>query len=266
MYRTDNADRVEMKTRSILSFFLLIAILFGATFAFAGSASGKDITKVVVLVHGFMRTKNSMHFLERELTLEGYHVINETYPSMEKSLEENADFLHEAIVAGTEKISVDYEIYFVTYSMGGLVTRCYLDKYRPAHAVRMVMIAPPNRGAMKAEFYSDFPLSDKFLGPSGLEMAMGEDFLTNLCGGAPEIQFGIIAGGKGDNEGYSKRIEGDDDGTVSVWSTYLNGSNDFILLNHQHTFICYYKDVIDNTKNFLEKGVFLLHSTPPIKR
>ena len=83
-----------------------------------------------------MRTKYSMHFLEKELILDGYHVINETYPSMEKSLEENADFLNTAIFLETEKIKGDYEIYFVTYSMGGLVVRCYLNKYQPIHAVR----------------------------------------------------------------------------------------------------------------------------------
>ncbi|MBN1571636.1 MAG: hypothetical protein JW984_00390 [Deltaproteobacteria bacterium] len=254
-----------MKTRLPITLFIAASITFVIPGSPAAKIPDKDATKVVVLVHGFMRTKHSMHFLERELTLQGYYVINETYPSLEKSLEENADFLNNTIVLETEKIKGDYEIYFVTYSMGGLVTRCYLNKYRPAHTVRMVMIAPPNRGAIKAEFFSEFPLSDKFLGPSGLEMARGEDFLTELCGGTPNIQFGIISGGKGDNEGYSKKIPGDDDGTVSVWSTYLKGSNDFILLNHQHTFICYYKDVIENTKNFLERGVFLVHSTPPTK-
>jgi len=257
---------IKVKIRSLLSLLIFASITFAAPSSPKAKLPDENAIKVVVLVHGFMRTKYSMNFLEKELKLEGYLVINETYPSLEKSLEENADFLNRAIVSETAKIKGDYEIYFVTYSMGGLVTRCYLNKYRPVKAARMVMIAPPNRGAFTAEFFSEFPLSDKFLGPSALEMAKGEDFLTELCGGAPNIQFGIIAGGKGDTEGYSERIPGDDDGTVSVWSTYLKGSNDFILLDHQHTFICYYKDVIDNTKNFLEKGVFLVHSTPPVKR
>ncbi len=255
-----------MKRWFLFTILIFSLIFFGVTCAPAGNEAEDEITKVVILVHGYMRTKHSMRFLEKELILDGYQVINETYPSVEKSLEENADFLYKAIVSKTKKIKGEYEIYLVTYSMGGLVSRCYLNKYQPKHAIRMVMIAPPNRGSIRAEFFSDLPFSKTVLGPSGMELSKGEDFLNKLCGGTPDIPFGIIAGGKGDTEGYSHQIPGDDDGTVSVWSTYLPGSNDFILLNHQHTFMCYHKDVIDNTKNFLEYGDFLLHSTPPTNK
>jgi len=255
-----------MKKWFLFTILLSSQIFFGATCAPTGNKTESEITKVVVLVHGYMRTKHSMRFLEKELSLDGYQVINETYPSVENSLEENADFLNNAIVSRTKMIKGKHEIYLVTYSMGGLVSRCYLNKYQPKSAIRMVMIAPPNRGSIRAEFFSDLPFSKTLLGPSGMELSKGEKYLRKLCGGTPDIPFGIIAGGKGDTEGYSHQIPGDDDGTVSVWSTYLPGSSDFILLKHQHTFMCYHKDVIDNTKNFLEYEDFLLHSTPPINK
>ncbi len=251
--------------RKKATFFLAILLfyLISPLSSFSKESPGDPAKRVCILVHGFLRTKYSMHFMEKEIANEGYLVINTTYPSGEYSIEGNADYINDTIEEVIRGIDGDYELYFVTHSMGALVMRCYLDRYQPRNAVRMVMIAPPNRGAAKAEIYSDFLLFDNLLGPSGMEMARGGGFLSKLCGGAPDIEFGIIAGGKGDGEGYSSRIEGDDDGTISVWATYMPETKDFLLLDHYHTFICHYKDVIENTKYFFEHGEFLMHTAPP---
>jgi pimeloyl-ACP methyl ester carboxylesterase len=229
----------------------------------AADDSDNTVSSVVVLVHGFLRTKYSMYFMEKELINDGYLVINVTYPSNQNSIEESADYLNHVLSRRLSSLDGEYELYFVTHSMGALVTRCYLATYRPKSVVRMVMIAPPNRGAKKAEFFKEFPLSGKVLGPSGMEMAQGEDYLLELCDGAPDVYFGIIAGGKGDGEGYSSLIPGDDDGTVSVWTTYLPEAHDFLLVEHYHTFVCNYRDVIDNTRHFLNTGQFLVRTVPP---
>lgn len=254
-----------MKRVALILVIFLCSIFSGSKPALSRVfyAEKEEVTRVVVLVHGFLRTKYSMYFLEKELSLEGYHVISKTYPSVENSIEKNADYLNHDIELGTKNIEGPYELYLITHSMGGLVARCYLDKYHPVEAIRMVMIAPPNRGAIKAELFKDVPLFERIMGPSGIELTQGEFFLTELCGGPPDIEFGIIAGGQGDGEGFSSRIPGDDDGTVSVWSTYLPEAKDYLLVNRYHTFMCYYKDVIDNTKSFLESGSFILHTSPP---
>lgn len=252
-----------MRKKAIFFLAILLFCLISPLSSFPKESSGESINRVCVLIHGFLRTKYSMHFMEKDIANEGYLVINTTYPSGEVSIEGNADYINDTIEEVIREIDGDYELYFVTHSMGALVMRCYLDRYQPKNAIRMVMIGPPNRGAAKAEIYSDFLLFDNILGPSGMEMARGRNFISKLCGGAPEIEFGIIAGGKGDGEGYSSRIEGDDDGTISVWATYLPEAKDFLLLDHHHTFICHYKDVIENTKYFFEHGEFLMHTAPP---
>lgn len=223
----------------------------------------EDPAKIVVLVHGFRRSKNSMYFLQKSLEDRGYEVVNRTYPSGKNTIENNATFIDDFVNDKLKDFPPDTELYFVTHSMGGLVVRCYLETYRPAQAERLVMIAPPNRGATMAEYLDMYPITDVLLGPSGEEMAMGEDYLEGLCGGAPDIEFGIIAGGRGDGEGYSPLLEGDDDGTVSVWTTYLPGAVDFLVLDHIHTFICDHQDTIDNVISFLETGQFMLHTAPP---
>jgi triacylglycerol lipase len=247
------------KSLIVLFTFLLICLLCTPSLA----ADKPAPTKVVVLVHGYMDTRLNLYSMERELGRDGYVVINKTYPSMDLSIEECADYLAGVIESELAEVRKPYELYFVTHSMGGLVARCYLNRYHPEGAKRLVMIGTPNRGAMKAELVARVPLADKILGPAGMEMAKGENYLTELCGGAPTIEFAVIAGGKGDGKGYSRLIPGDDDGTVAVWSTYLPGARDFLMLDHIHNLICFHEDTIENTKAFLKDGSFLIHTAPP---
>ena len=254
-----------MKRLYIISLLLLCFVL---TAIVPQKSSGQilveeDPVKIVVLVHGFRRTKNSLYFIQKALEDRGYEVVNRTYPSGENTIENNASFINDFVNDKLKEFPPDAELYFVTHSMGGLVVRCYLEEYRPEHAKRLVMIAPPNRGATMAEYLDMYPITDALLGPSGEEMAMGEDYLEGLCGGAPDIEFGIIAGGRSDGEGYSPLLEGDDDGTVGVWTTYMPEAVDFLVLDHIHTFICHHQDTIDNVIYFLESGRFLLHTAPP---
>lgn len=247
---------------------LVTAILFGILLSSVGpallpAAATEQPVKVVVLVHGFMDTRFHLYFMEKELAGDGYVVINKTYPSVTMSIEECADYLAGVIRQETADIEGQYDLYFVTHSMGGLVARCYLAKYRPPEARRLVMIATPNRGVNKAELAARLPLAERVLGPALMEMAQGTDYLCELCGGAPTVEFAVIAGGKGNGQGYSFLIPGDDDGTVSVRSTYLPGAADFLLLDHIHNLICFYDDTINNAQAFLSDGAFLMHTAPP---
>jgi pimeloyl-ACP methyl ester carboxylesterase len=240
-----------------------ISLLISALLPLAAARAAEQPVRVVVLVHGFMDTRFHLYFMEKQLISDGYVVINKTYPSVTMSIEDCADYLAGIIERETEDITGPYELDFITHSMGGLVARCYLAKYRPPQARRLVMIATPNRGVTKAELAARLPLADKVLGPALMEMAQGRDYLCALCGGAPAVEFGIIAGGKGDGKGYSILIPGDDDGTVAIRSAYLPGASDFLLLDHIHNLICYYDDTITNARAFITTGAFLMHTAPP---
>jgi pimeloyl-ACP methyl ester carboxylesterase len=252
---------VKHRKTIVLTIFIILLTSVAPTLSKADPAG--QPTKVIVLVHGFMDTRFHLYFMEKQLVADGYVVINKTYPSATMSIEECADYLAGVIQRGTEDIKGPYELDFITHSMGGLVARCYLSKYRPPQAKRLVMIATPNRGVTKAELAARLPLADRVLGPALMEMAQGKDYLCGLCGGAPAVEFGVIAGGRGDGKGYSIIIPGDDDGTVAVRSAYLPGAADFLLLDHIHNLICYYDDTIANARAFIENGAFLMHTAPP---
>ena len=78
----------------------------------------------------------------------------------------------------------------------------------------------------------------------------------------------IIAGGKGDNKGFSSLLEGDDDAIVRVSETQLQGSDDFLVLPVRHSRMMENTDVQKETLNFLLQGQFAkkyFHTSLPEK-
>jgi hypothetical protein len=72
----------------------------------------------------------------------------------------------------------------------------------------------------------------------------------------PPCEFGIVAGGKGDDRGYSSLLAGDDDAVVRVAETKLDGACDFLLLPVSHASMMKNDDVQRATVSFLRTGRF----------
>jgi hypothetical protein len=75
--------------------------------------------------------------------------------------------------------------------------------------------------------------------------------------GTPSFEFGIIAGGRGNENGYNPWLPGDDDGIVSVESTRLAGAADFLLLPLNHAELRSDDKVLECTLRFLQHGYFV---------
>ena len=127
--------------------------------------------------------------------------------------------------------------------MGNIVVRKYLKDIEPLAPgfrpnvtfQRMVMISPPNHGADIADTLAPGDttreISDWLVGESANQLAPKRGWPTlepQLA--TPSFEFGIIAGGKGDDEGYLRAIPGDDDGLLSVDTMKLAGASDFMLV------------------------------------
>lgn len=207
--------------------------------------------KYAVLVHGVMRTHRSMRKMERALKKRGYITINFSYNSRRLTIQEAAQLLHEKLDSLEDK-----PLYFVCHSMGGLITRYYLSRWKPRGARALVMVGTPNHGSELADFWSRFAPFRWLYGPAGLQLRTGDAGFSEKAG-IPSIPFGVIAGRKGDGKGYSRIIPGDDDGRVSVESTKLQGMTDFIVLRHHHTFMMRKKDIIENVLHFFEHLRFI---------
>ncbi len=230
---------------------LYCKVLFITTLLFVFS----NATQHVFLLHGLGRTRFSMHSMGSFLNKNGYNVVNFGYPSTRKTIPNIIKLLKNRLKYIPQKDTVN----FVTHSMGGIVVRAFLNTYVKEKVMpyfyRVVMLAPPNTGATQANYFSSFKLVNFIMGPSLKMLKTGSiSFVNSLP--PPFCEFGIIAGGKKNNEGYSSRIKGDDDGLVGVTETKLKGMKDFLLVKSMHTFIMEKIVVKKAVLNFLKNGFF----------
>ncbi len=204
----------------------------------------------VVLLHGLGRTKSMYNSLAATLEAEGYEVIAVNYPSTRRSIGAHADQVEEVLghLEGITSVS------FVTHSLGGIVIRAVLARdggwRQSLEPRRLVMMGPPNQGSV---FAREIPkgASDKIIGAS-------LDELRNISLAefpAPAIEFGIIAGGRG-QEGYNPLIPGNDDGVVAVSETRLAGASDFLVVEGLHSYLPSNEAAATAAVHFLAHGNF----------
>ncbi len=207
---------------------------------------------VAILLHGIMNKPFVMDRIARKLRQEGYEVHNWGYASTGGLIEEHAAKLY----AFTQTLEPNRPLYFVGFSQGAIIIRYTLTHYTIPKVQRLVMVAPPNNGCEIAENFYKYAWFRGLYGDKSIKQlfAKQNEFLKTC--GIPKTEFGIIAGGRGNDQGYSSRIPGDDDGTVSVESTRLSGAKDFIVLPYQHTPLVLASSTAQQVSAFLKEGHF----------
>ena len=222
--------------------------------------------EVVIVMHGLGATRQWMNGLEEYLEEEGgLTVVNVGYPSTMGEIGEHANTLASVIkhLDGVETIS------FVAHSMGNIVIRHCLNDLAmlpPSEQPeitykRFVMIAPPNHGAEIADTVANAHLSNiaeivageavNQLAPSKGWPSIEKRLAT------PNFEFGILVGGRGDNEGYLDSIPGDDDMLLSKATCKLAGASDFAQVKGVHQTLPRNEQVQSYTLRFLDTGAFM---------
>lgn len=205
--------------------------------------------KVVVLIHGIVRSAKCFRTMEPELQAAGFTTLGFDYPSTRVSIPECSLYLRQ-FLASLEGVD---EIHLVVHSMGGLVVRAYLREAPDPRIRRMVMLGVPNLGARMANHVKDLMLFKAIYGPAGQQLVdEAAGLIPSLP--APEFEFAVIAGARGVPSGFNPLIPGDDDGTVSVSATRLPGAADFMTVPVLHSFLMSDPATIAATRRFLETG------------
>jgi len=203
-----------------------------------------------VLLHGLFRSKDSLRKMKKAMEKSGFQTASLNYPSTRQSIAAHADSL-ERLMNSLEDVK---SVSFVTHSLGGLVARELLARdsewKKRIRLHRLVMTAPPSRGSVAAEILKDWFLYEAVAGESGQELPPEEVAKIPL----PPCDFAIIAGGKGDGEGFNPLLKGDDDGTVLVENTKLPGAKGFLLVNSLHSWIMDNDEAISAAVSFLNGG------------
>ena len=120
---------------------------------------------------------------------------------------------------------------------------------------RFVMLGPPNHGSELADTLGGNVIFDTTLGASAQQLAhRWQELEPHLA--TPPCEFGIVAGGKGNDFGFNPLLPGDDDGTVRVAETRLVGASDFTLVDSLHSSLMANAIVQERTQRFLRTGCF----------
>jgi len=215
--------------------------------------------RAVVLLHGLGDTRGMLSSLGRYLRQQGsYHVFNVTYPSTRQGVAEHAKGLASVI----DHLDGIQEINFVGFSLGNIVLRRFFadELKRKAGKVdprfkRLVMIGPPNHGSELATNLGDNKLFELLCGKAGQQLGHLWAWEAGSLA-TPPIEFGIVAGGTGDDRGFNPLLPGDDDGVVTVQSTRLAGAADNVLVFGLHSLLPRDLKVHQYTLRFLQHGYF----------
>jgi hypothetical protein len=216
--------------------------------------------KGVVVLHGLFRTRSSMKGLCEHLRKAGgYSVFDVGYPTTRGSVADHAKSL-DSVMRSLADLD---EISFVAHSLGNIVIRNWLheisqDKERSEKLPtlkRMVMLAPPNHQPEMAVALVRGDLIENIAGSAAADLAEGwKDLEPKLA--TPPFEFGILAGGKGNDNGFNILLDGDNDGVVTVANTRLAGAADFRRLEVLHSFIMSVAPARRMTLKFLKEGSF----------
>jgi pimeloyl-ACP methyl ester carboxylesterase len=217
-------------------------------------ASANATLDGVVLLHGISRTARSFRKMQTALEGGGFAALNLDYASRRKALEALAEDIHPAIQRFTD--GIDGSIHFVGHSMGGLLARVYIVRYRPKRLGRVVMLGTPNSGSEIADRLKDSKPFRAFFGPAGQQLGTRRSAVDNAMLPPVDYPVGIIAGDRSIDPLASAFLLKPHDGRVSVANTRLDGMADHVVVRTAHPWLVRNNIAVEQTIAFLRDGRF----------
>lgn len=204
--------------------------------------------QAVVLVHGLWLSGWAMAYLARRLRGCGFRTYRFSYPSVRRSLRENAA----ALRAFSDGIEAD-TVHYVGHSLGGVVIQAMFAYSPPPRPGRIVTLASPHGGSRVAQALSRRRWGRRILGASIAELLGGAP-----GGGAHGREIGVIKGDRSLGLGRLFAVlEPPNDGVLSLDEMYWPLATDEITLNVSHTGMLFSGRAAMRACHFLRFGYFI---------
>jgi pimeloyl-ACP methyl ester carboxylesterase len=194
--------------------------------------------EAVILVHGHGAHPVLLEPLRRALQRQGFRAVNWGYGSLRGSIEVHAARLAAKAEEVDEDAGVE-RLHFVGHSMGAIVVRRALAMVRPRKLGRVVLLAPPNRGARLADVA--LRLFGRRIAVAN-ELCSHPDSYVNRLAPAADLDCGVIAASW--------------DHIIPLAWTHLPGQRDHIVLRGLHTLQFHWRTPAQ-VGHFLREGRFL---------
>jgi hypothetical protein len=211
------------------------------------SAQRQTQAELVVLVHGLYMHGIVMWPLQRWLEQCGFSCRRFSYPSMRRSVAENAARL--AASLGNVEAPV---VHFLCHSLGGLVVRTMLLQTGWQRPGRIVTLGTPHLGCYVAKRLGASAVLAPLIGAS---LAHGLD--GDLPPWPPGREVGTIAGNE--SMGAGRVVPGlprPNDGTVAVAETRLGADFPHTVLPVTHSSMLFSRQVAEQACVYLKTGSF----------
>ncbi len=212
--------------------------------------------ELVILLHGILRSKTDMLLLTKYFEKRNFATLNVLYPSREQSIEDLSDFVRDKIIH-CPHYNENTKINFVTHSMGGLIARYYIAKYKPENLGKVVMLGPPNTGSEFADWLTETkilaPAFKTIFGPASQQLTTKYKHIPDDI----TYPLGVIAGNVSINPLAPWILDGEHDGIVPVERTKIAGMADHIIIPATHSFMMFNPKVMEQAYYFLLHSKFL---------
>lgn len=220
-------------------------------------ATREPDTHLIVLVHGLLRSPQSMVQLRNALAESGSaRPVLFGYASTRSAIGDHAAALREWVESLPGRPRID----FVAHSMGNIIVRRAIADWQrradPQEVLprlgRMVMLGPPNQGADIARRLGKLGLFKLVTGLGAMELGPSWETLEGELA-MPPCPFAIVAGDLTGSWMQNPLVEGPSDFLVRVAETRLEGCAEFHTVPVLHAVLMNDKEVQKIVSDFLQQ-------------
>lgn len=212
------------------------------------------LTETVVCVHGYLSHGAGMYLIKRRLEREyGLPALLFSYPSVRGTLDENSA----ALAAFIREQDID-TVHIIGHSLGGVLALRTLSNDPDVTSGRVVCLGSPLSGSRAGRILSELDWAEDIIGkslPEGVLQQSANDWAADVCA---NHDIGVIAGNIPLGLGrLVTHFDEDNDGTVAVSETRLDGVKDHMIMPVSHKGMLVSAAVADQAAAFIRRGEFL---------